>query len=360
MDSRLLCVCLMVGTLGLPVFAGGKKDTAATSATALVAVKEWNFDAAADTDGFRVANGEFWQYVGNPALSYDGTSFGSGMLQFELDFSPAANQTSWSEVKFKTDLPEAVNLGGVSRFTFDLYFNPAFRTKGGFQTKVFANNGIDANGAISTEGSDAGNGFVKTVVTLDLTPSTASISDLTLSIVGSETDYKGPVYIDNIRLFKMPAADAVPVTKTVGKPAVIKSPKLAARVTLVDTAATVDTARLYAYLQAVGITKQVIYGHQNDTHHWRGASYTGSTQQGDTKDITGSIAGIAGIDSLSFTGAEYPGNSADADADAVTGSAKLSIAAAKQGALITLSTHMPNFDAVSKKPKLNGTWDFSG
>jgi mannan endo-1,4-beta-mannosidase len=117
--------------------------------------------------------------------------------------------------------------------------------------------------------------------------------------------------------------------------------------------------RLYAYLEEVGKSPYVIFGHQNDTHHKRGASYNGATTS-DTKDITGSFAGVVGFDSLSLTGAEYPGVTRGLGADPVKGSSLLAINAAKEGALITLSAHMPNFEEVSKKPKVNGAWNYKG
>jgi mannan endo-1,4-beta-mannosidase len=319
----------------------------------------WIFDQ--DAQGWKVAPGaEFWQYKGAPVLTHS-SDFGEGALQFDVDFSPSSNQTDWSEVKIKTALSKPIDMTGCEYFTFDIYYNPAFQTKGRFQVKLFANGGIDANAPIPTEGEDAGEGFIKTRVSVPLTPSKAKIRDLTFGLVGSGTDYKGAIYLDNF-LFAKGAGLYPEITKTVNAPVVIDAAKLAlpADVTLVDAQATGATARLYAYLSAVGKSDYVIYGHQNDTHHRRGADYAGSSNS-DTKDITGSIAGVVGIDTLSLIGDEYPGNLPNGNSDYVKGTADVALKAAKEGAIITLSAHLPNFDVVSKKPKkAGGRWDFQG
>jgi len=46
---------------------------------------------------------------------------------------------------------------------------------------------------------DAGNGFKKAQVVIFITPSGGFIPDMRLSIAGCLTDYKGPVFFDNIR-----------------------------------------------------------------------------------------------------------------------------------------------------------------
>lgn len=45
----------------------------------------------------------------------------------------------------------------------------------------------------------------------------------------------------------------------------------------------------------------MLFGHQNDTHKCVGKN---DGVYSDTKDITGSISGVVGIDSLALTGAE--------------------------------------------------------
>jgi mannan endo-1,4-beta-mannosidase len=123
-----------------------------------------------------------------------------------------------------------------------------------------------------------------------------------------------------------------------------------ASVALADGGAKPSAARLYAYLEAIGKSDYVLFGHQNDAHHKRGAFYEGASDS-DVKDITGFYSGVVGIDALSLIGDEYPGVLRGYPADQVEGSAQAVIRAAKEGAIITLSAHMPNFEQVRVKTR---------
>ena len=129
---------------------------------------------------------------------------------------------------------------------------------------------------------------------------------------------------------------------------------------VVDKQLTPEAARLYRYLLAVPKAGKVIYGHQNDTHHKMFRVDSGS--ESDCKDVTGSIAGVVGLDSLSLTGDELELTAAEQAAGITLTSRLVEIAeqADKQGAILTLSMHIPNFDLVAKKPKINGMYDFKG
>jgi hypothetical protein len=166
------------------------------------------------------------------------------------------------------------NLSGYNRFTFDFYFNPAFRTKGSFKAKVFASDGIDANASIPEEGERDGD-FIKVAVSIGFSPTGAEITDITLGLIGYQTDYKGPVFFDNFAFKASGGEEAYPaITKAPLSPAPLKLEALsfASSVKLVGGKASPATARLYAYLGAIGKSDNVIYGHQNDTHHRRGQS----------------------------------------------------------------------------------------
>ena len=131
-------------------------------------------------------------------------------------------------------------------------------------------------------------------------------------------------------------------------------------VTLVDRKAMPETAALYQYLAALPQTGHILYGHQNDVHHKMFLTDSGSTS--DTQDMTGSIAAVVGMDALSLTGAELTLTPAERKAG-LTYTAKLvkiSEAAHRQGAILTMSMHMPNFAEVAKKGQKNGAWDYSG
>ena len=129
---------------------------------------------------------------------------------------------------------------------------------------------------------------------------------------------------------------------------------------VVDKQLIPEAAKLYRYLWAVPQAGKVIYGHQNDTHHKMFRVDSGT--ESDCKDVTGSIAGVVGIDSLSLTGDELTLTDKEMAAGVTLTDKLVEIAvnADRQGAILTLSMHMPNFDVVSKKPKINGAYDFKG
>lgn len=130
---------------------------------------------------------------------------------------------------------------------------------------------------------------------------------------------------------------------------------------LVDRNAMKEVVSLYTYLKAVGNTNKVLYGHQNDTHHK--AVLQGVNTNSDTKDITGSIAAIVGIDSLSLTGDELDLSSEEAKngVTLIQKAANIGISAAEEGAIITMSAHMPNFALVYEKGKNEkGDYNFTG
>ncbi len=146
----------------------------------------------------------------------------------------------------------------------------------------------------------------------------------------------------------------LPVKQTVITPETLTD--LPKSVNLVDAHATEKTVKLYAYLKGIAKSNYVIYGHQDDTTQKTVLRDSGTNS--DTKDVTGSIAGVFGIDGLAMTGAELELKAPYKDT--VTQTAAVSISAAKEGAVVTLSAHMPNFAGVKKKGKKNGKYDYTG
>ncbi|MDK2827456.1 MAG: mannan endo,4-beta-mannosidase [Clostridium butyricum] len=131
------------------------------------------------------------------------------------------------------------------------------------------------------------------------------------------------------------------------------------RIKLVDFNATKSTRALFSYLKGIGKSDNVLYGHQNETH--RKAVATNSMTNSDTKDVTGSIAAICGVDA-SFTGDEV--NLTDEDKvngiDDITKCADMLRDIDNQGGIITISAHMPNFELVKEKGKKDdGKYDYS-
>ena len=129
---------------------------------------------------------------------------------------------------------------------------------------------------------------------------------------------------------------------------------------LADAAAMAETRQLYAYLTALGQLQYTIYGHQNDAHHkfFRIDSGTNS----DTKDMTGALAGIVGLDALSLTGEELELTDAERAAGMSCADKLERIAAevSNEGAILTLSMHIPNLARAAKRPQADGGYDFSG
>ncbi|HEY5562102.1 MAG TPA: glycosyl hydrolase [Clostridiaceae bacterium] len=183
---------------------------------------------------------------------------------------------------------------------------------------------------------------------------------LCLQFIGNACDYTGKLYIDNIKLIEGNVVTPVDnilktVEPTVQTKVTPSSLTIPSSVSLVDASASAKTASLYAYLQGVGKSDKVIFGHQNDTSHKAG---TGVVNTSDTKDMTGSNSGVVAIDALSLTGAEL--TLPAGEPDLVTASADICAAAASEGSIISLSAHMPNFAGVVAKGKTNGKYDYTG
>jgi len=168
-------------------------------------VGKWNFsDPELGTQGWHLATSEFYQYRGKAELSRDDTTLGKGLLRLDLDFTNELySKSEWSEPKMMNEFPRAFNMKGITRFAFDFYYNPSFDTQGGsFKAKVFSSsNGIkvDFTGEAIEGTEDAGNGFKKAAVEILIMPNPGFMTDMRFSIAGYLTNYKGPVFFDNMR-----------------------------------------------------------------------------------------------------------------------------------------------------------------
>lgn len=168
------------------------------------------------------------------------------------------------------------------------------------------------------------------------------------------TDANDPAYVE--RTVQPDAAKAKAEAPTVKQLAPLVNEKLVPS----DQKATQETKGLYRYLDAVGRSGYIIYGHENDAHHKMFRPEGGS--ESDTKDVTGSLAGMTGFDALSFTGDELRLTDVEANmgVTCVDRMVDITTKAAKEGTILTLSMHMPNFDLVAKKAKVTGKVDYSG
>ena len=127
---------------------------------------------------------------------------------------------------------------------------------------------------------------------------------------------------------------------------------------LVDKDATQRTAQTYAMLRGIAATQDVVYGHQNEMNR-KVSTLPGRS---DTYDIVQDYAGIVGVDGLALTGNELELTDAEVAAGETYASklARLVLPAVHQGAVLTMSCHMPNFAEVAERPKVNGAYDYTG
>ena len=289
-------------------------------------------------------------------------------LSLGVDYSQNS-QTSWSEFKISNKLSEVKSLNGYNILTYDFIYDSQSMSSGGFKTKLFIkdineeNKNIDPYTDIKlSEAEKLDNGLSKVSVKIEFNTKDISFDEITLGIIGVNTNYKGTLYIDNIVLDKAPEKE-IYVEKTKepnGNQSKVKIDDLEMpeKVKLVDSKANENTADLYAYLMALGKSDKVIYGHQNDTH--RKATYTEGTES-DTKDITGSISGVVGIDTLSLTGDELTSAQKSDEKSYIQKCIEIGKQTAAQGGILTLSAHMPNLAVVKDKGKNeDGKYDYSG
>lgn len=336
---------------------------ASLSVQAMAASKGVSWSFSKDLDDWKY--GGKWAYKGKPAVAWS-KDFG-GTIRLDLDYSPTADQ-SWSEVKLEYGkvAEKPVSLAGCNVLTYDLYFNPKAMTAGSFKTKVYAKDTagkevINAAPDIDLgKAKDAGNGMKVVTVQVPFQPVRNAVNYLMFSIVGSNTDYKGAMYVGKVSAHYVKLPDGY-----VGKTAKVSRQQqvplselqIPAQVKLVDGKASERTAQVYAYMQGIADSKYLLYGHQNELHK-KVSTLPGRS---DTYDIVGDDAAVIGVDGLALTGDELDLTDAE-KAAGVTYAQKLAgiiIPAGQRGAIITMSCHMPNFDVVSKKPKVNGQYDYS-
>lgn len=134
-----------------------------------------------------------------------------------------------------------------------------------------------------------------------------------------------------------PAATAAPTASPTPAPAVTPQPG----VNLADSEATTATRSLFAYLESIR-GKETIFGHQHDTTEGLSITAKDGTQS-DVKNAVGDLPGMFGWDTLSLEGKEKPGVSLDATLQNRDNLIDVMKKAYKQGGVLALSAHMPNF-----------------
>ena len=284
-----------------------------------------------------------------PEVSYDANN-GDGRLKVGLNYSANSAET-WSEAKVKFTPEQPADISNYNQLSVDLIYPENSNIK---KMKFCSEGVIEKDCSINTStAEDAGNGYKKVTVTMDISPSTTPLKDVTIGLIGVSSDFVGDVYLDNLTLSqKDDSADYTKITSQPdanGTQAVVKTTDKT--LTMTDPKASDSAKALYAYLQGLTESDQVLFGHQNDVSRSVGTK----DALGDVHDVTGSVSGIFGIDSLALFGSEAGGTDAKS---ALENSINYSKKAAENGAIVTLSAHMPNFTSAKIKDNGDGTYDF--
>ena len=333
-------------------------------------VKEWS--TAEDYSAWYYGEGWEYQYSGaeNSSVSYDETI---DAIKVAVDYSQDAGY-DWSQLAvcyYNDDL----DFTRAVRVELDVLFDSSKLTKGSFKVNSYSNAGLDCTADLDISAAETVEGNIQSahVVISFPEPVAEKTPDFVVRFIGVNTDYMGDLWMKNIQLI----AEALPDTsvdstvKAADKDAVtgLKTPSA---VTLVDSDATEAVKAVYAYLQAVGASDYVLYGHQNDTWHKAGSK---DLSDSDTRDVTGAIAAVVGIDTLSLVGNEYSakrwneeqgGELTEDLSGNIQAAAAITNKAIGEGAIITLSSHMPNFSTVPERKEYKSgepaylRWDFSG
>lgn len=375
--AAVLSGILMSGTVGtgLPMtYVHAEED-------ALKTVYSFGFDDG--IDGWYCGDsGWYWQYSGEkPTVEADTEN---GRMKVAVDFSKDADK-DWSNIAVCWWNDAGVDLSGVTQISMDVWYETDKLTEGELKIAAYSNCGLDANTVLTDVREEAGTGLTKAKAVITCPAITSgAVQDFAVKIVGSYTGYSGAVWIDNIAFSAdgsepadtsvdstLAANEGNPVSSNGSTLTVTKqdgtseTQEYAASVSIADPEATAETVALYQYLQVMGKTDSVVYGHQNDTWHKAGSP---ELSDSDTYDVTGDYAGIVGMDTLSLTGNEYSverynsemtgtaGYEAVDTADQsmaeanVEAAAKLANYNIANGSFITLSSHTPNFSIVTENP----------
>lgn len=349
-NNRLVIIFLVLGMLAttFPGSSSGNIIVAASEVNEL----EGSTEIVDDFENGKVSNwtwGGGWKYdekVELAAVSFQDEN----VLQLTLDYSPYSAE-SWSEAKISKNFAPALNISGYNFLIMDVYY-PAGWDVTKLGVKFFSNSGLDQDVVIE-DSADAGSGYMKGTATVRISSCKSQVADLTIGIVGKYADFAGFVYLDNIRLAETSRADvSVEITQMAGTGTQADLSGMERDMEVVDPNAIDKAKELYSYLQTLSRNDQVLFGHQNDYHK----KVSQSASEGDTKELTGSLSGIYGVDSLALTGVELGITNAD---EAMSTVITYSKAAAEQGAIVTLSTHMPNFTNEKVKASEDGSYDFT-
>ncbi|MFA6937380.1 MAG: glycosyl hydrolase [Treponema sp.] len=112
-----------------------------------------------------------------------------------------------------------------------------------------------------------------------------------------------------------------------------------------------SAVKLANFLRNASINKYVLYGHQND-QHMKAGSRSKRFSSSDTYDICKHFAAVNGFDALCLTGNEF-GKWYWTLEDRINALVKYAEKVVKNGSILSLSAHMPNFDFIFKRLNSN-------
>ncbi len=299
-------------------------------------------------------DGGGWQYENGITIS--AANFNSStMLKIDLNYTGMGDY-SWSEAKLDRWLDPAHVVSGYNCFKMDFYYPEGYT---GNSIKIFAKDNSDPykeiinKEAVIEEVGTAPDGYKKATVSVSFKPSETPMQAMTIGFVGKNSTFTGSVYIDNLTLLQVnTSGEYVKITSIAGEGTNANISNPPSLVKLTDKNANDSARALYSYLKALSSNHQVLFGHQNDYNK----KVNGNAPKGDVFDITGSLSGMYGIDTLSLTGTELGITDAG---EALNTSVNNSIAAANDGAIITLSAHMPNFTNAKITKNADGSFNFT-
>jgi len=308
-----------------------------------------DYDKWSTEAGYAYKHGDAANKAGNatPDISYDSAN---ERLKVSVDYS-ADSTSSWSEAKVKCVPTEAMDVSQYNQLSVDIIYPAKLK---GSKLKFFADGIINKDTTIDDDAEDIGDGLKKVTVTMGFTPTDKPLTDVTIGIIGSSTSFKGNVYLDNLVLSQADTTkDFVEITETPGAGSPVDLSQMPSSVRVSDANAADSAKALAAYLNTLMNSDQVLFGHQNDVSR----SVNPQASLGDVYDVTGQVSGVFGIDSLAVTGSEAGGSDA---ASALANSVAYSKTAAANGAIVSLSMHMPNFSSSKIVKNSDGTYSFYG
>ncbi len=304
-------------------------------------------------------------YKGGGGCEYDSEK---GMLRLNLDYS-LNTDNGYSQTGICLAEEEGIDYSPYKVLNFDLYYDPEAFTTGKLSVKAFSNNIFgDQSCSINETPSEDVDGLKLVNLSLDCDgkyTQREKPGKLMLLVIGEYTDYHGYIWLDNITLSnvkreKFLVESTVPVkTETVisgsGDGLTVNGSFFAyeKELKLADPGADPSVVALYQYLKAVGKSDATLYGHMEDTVLKAGAEGLSCS---DTEDMTGSLAAIVGMDCGGLFGGfaskyneRHPGAGLpDTNEGNIKAAALFSNEAIGRGAIITLSSHMPNFSGTVK------------